>query len=365
MNNHLPHIVYLGVLAVFVGLTGCGGESTSDEPGEGAVTVNAVEAHLSAVPQVYRYSGTVQGTRKVHLSTRVTGRIQELSVEIGDRIARGQILARIDGGTLKAQRDQMRAALEENRTELESARIHLDRMSVLFETDSATLKELEDATTRHAGALARQTGLEAKLAEVRDALGYTEIVSPLDGSVVGREMEPGDLSTPGRTILVVEDMARLEVVANVPEGDIHLVDVGDTVRVEVGNDSGTVFNARVAQVNPSGQQASRQFEVTVVLDDTAVDAGVMSGMFARLIMRKGAREAITVPESAIIRRGQLTGLFTIDAGQRLTLRWVRTGRAFDEQIEVTSGLAAGELYVASHEGRLQDRQPVRVNPINL
>jgi RND family efflux transporter MFP subunit len=238
-------------------------------------------------------------------------------------------------------------------------------MSALYETDSATLKELEDATTRHAGALARQSGLEARLAEVQDALGYTEIVAPLDGYVVGKEMEPGDLSTPGRTILVVEDIASLEVVANVPEGDIHLVAVGDSVHVDVGNSNDSVFNARVSQVSPSGQQASRQFEVKVVLDPTAAQAGVKSGMFARLTMRKGEREAITVPASAIVRRGQLTGLFTIDSGQRLVLRWVRTGKAFEEQIEVTSGLSAGELYVTSHEGRLQDRQPVRVNSINL
>ena len=89
-------------------------------------------------------------------------------------------------------------------------------------------------------------------------------------------------------------------------------------------------------------------------------AAIKSGMYARVVLTHGQRSMIAVPEDALIRRGQLTGLYTVSSRDQALLRWVRTGKRFGDQVEILSGLTEGEAYITGYEGRLADGQPIRV-----
>ena len=173
---------------------------------------------------------------------------------------------------------------------------------------------------------------------------------------------PGDalpVELAGMPLLVVENTQSLEVIAQVPETDIQRFAVGDTVDIEIGALGDAATRGVVTQINPSGHYASRQYRVQVAVLGGARD-DVKSGMYARVVLRKGARSVIAVPQEALIQRGQLTGLLTVDPQNRALLRWVRTGKQYGDRVEILSGLAEGERYVAAHEGRLADGQYVTI-----
>lgn len=346
-------------LALVLSLSACGTDTPQTRDAGPAVPVRLQEVQTTEVQQAYRYSGTVQGMNKVHLSTKMLGRITALSVEEGDRVRKGQVLARIKSQDVEAQKAQVLANLQEAQAGLTNAETNYRRMKTLHDAQSATRKEFEDASTHYAMMQARIAALQGKLREVDDVLGYAVVTAPIDGYVVQKMAEAGSMASPGMPLLVVENTQRLEIIAQVPETDIQRFAVGDTVEIEIGAVGKAETRGIVTQINPSGHHASRQFRVTVgVLGGARAD--VKSGMYARVVLRKGVRSVIAVPQDALIQRGQLTGLLTVDQQNRALLRWVRTGKQYGDHVEILSGLAEGEMYVAAHEGRLTDGQPVTI-----
>jgi RND family efflux transporter MFP subunit len=345
------------VTSLFFGA--CGREPDAPQTTTG-IPVEVATARLTPVAQAYRYSGTVRGARRVELGTRMLGRITYLTVEEGDRVRRGETLVRLQSDDIQAQRGQAEAGLVEAKVALANAETNFRRMKNLYDADSATRKELDDATVHYEMAMARVTATEARLTEVNEALDYAVLTAPFDGYVVRRMAERGDMASPGRPLLAIEDTRSLEVVAQVPESDILRFAEGDTVDIEVGSATESRIPGVVTQINPSGDARTRQFDVLVSVSERDGRGRIKSGMFARVVLRKGERAVISVPHDALQRRGQLTGLFAVDGEGRALLRWVRTGRQFGDRVEILSGLTEGETYVLSAEGRLADGQRVQV-----
>ncbi len=345
-------------LILALGLSACGGDElpAPEEPAPVPVRLQKVEPVQTAAAR--RYPGTLQGERRVQLAARIMGRIVYLRVEEGDRVRRGQTLVRLRSEDVEAQKEQVLANLREAEAALANAETNYLRMKALFEAESATKKEYEDAATGYETAQARVAALRGKLDEVEEALTYTVLTAPLDGYVVQKRAEEGDLAAPGAPLLVVEDTRRLKVVAQAPESAVDRLAVGDTVDVEVGAPGERTARGVISRINPSAHPVSRRFDVHVrMLGDTSA---FKSGMYARVVVRKGARPVIAVPEAALLRRGQLTGLFTVDPENRAFLRWVRTGKRLGDRVEVLSGLREGERYVTASEGRLIDGRKVRI-----
>ncbi|WP_456427275.1 efflux RND transporter periplasmic adaptor subunit [Rhodocaloribacter sp.] len=345
-------------LIVALSLSACGDDASParEEPAPTPVRLQKVERTQTA--PAHRYPGTLQGESRVQLSTRMMGRIAYLRVEEGDRVRRGQTLVRLRSEDVEAQKEQVLANLREAEAALANAETNYRRMQALYEAESATKKEFEDAATGYEMAQARVAALRGKLDEVEEALTYTVVTAPFDGYVVQKRAEEGDLAAPGAPLLVVEDTRRLKVVAQAPERDVDRLAVGDTVDVEVGAPGDRTTRGVISRINPSAHPTSRRFDVHVrMLGDTSA---FKSGMYARVVVRQGTRAVIAVPEAALLHRGQLTGLFTVDPENRALLRWVRTGKRLGDKVEVLSGLREGEVYVAASEGRLADGQKVRI-----
>lgn len=347
------------LLFVAVSLSACGTSDSPDAPSSPEVFVRLATATSIDVPRTLKYSGSIQGQRKVNLSTRVTGRIVYLKVEAGERVERGQMLVRIQSDNIEAQRSGILAGMDEARAELSSSQTHMARMQSLFDSGSATKKEFEDAITRHDIAVARTEAVASRLKEVEDALEYTVLRAPMDGVVVRKMSEEGGLATPGVPLLVVEDTEHLEVLAGVSEGDIRHFSVHDTLDIEIHSMNNARIKGVVTQINPSSTSVSRKFDVQVAIQAGGIE-GLMSGMFVRIVKSEGSRSIIAVPEDAIVRRGQLTGLYTVDDQERAVLRWVRTGKQLQNGVEILSGLTEGESYVSFYTGRIADGVSVRV-----
>ncbi|MBN2732279.1 MAG: efflux RND transporter periplasmic adaptor subunit [Balneolaceae bacterium] len=352
------------LLSVFVLLTifgvACSSSDESQRQQKEPIPVVTQQAGYLQGATMYHYSGNVSSDHSTNMSTKVMGRIIELNVEEGDFAEKGEVLVRIKDDNLKAQKNQVQAQLIQARAGLKNTETNHNRIKALFEQNSATQKELDDISTRYEMAKAEVQTLENKLQEVEDILEYATLRAPFDGYVVSKMASEGDMATPGQPIITLEQDNMLKVNITVPESELGLFSLNDTVSVDVT--AAGYLNAKgiIANINRSGNHGSRQFAVEVVLPKLDKSSGVRSGMYAEVGIRSANDRTLTVPQSAIVERGQLTGLYTLNNESEVVLRWVRLGDKTGNQVEVLSGLSAGEQYVARVDRPFIEGQQVTV-----
>lgn len=355
--------VWISLFALLLLTVGaCSSTDESDAEPQRIPAVTVSKAGLSETSTAHRFSGTVASQRTVQISTKVTGRVTQLDVEEGDYVSQGEILVRIKDDNLQAQKNQVEAGLSEAEAAFKNSETNYQRIKNLYEKESATQKELDDIATQFERAKANVNALEAKLQEINDMLEYTVLEAPFNGYVVEKRISEGDLAGPGQPLLAFEREGDMKVNLSIPESQIALFQLNDTVSVDVPAVRTEAFMGVVASVNPSGMRGSRQFGAEIVFPNLESDSGLKSGMFAEVSLAYQQERSITVPESALVRRGQLAGIYTLNDNSEVVLRWIRVGETDTEEgtVEVLSGLAAGETYVASFDAPLTEGQKVDV-----
>lgn len=331
---------FVGPLAVLA--AACG----SDEPGRieapaGIATV--VVSPLETASATLSFPAEIVAEERVELATRASGIVRRVPVDVGSRVRAGELLVALDGGDVGAGVAAARAGATQAR------RFH-ERIVALERDGAATPQELDDARARLAMA-------EAEVQSAETQLGYVNLTAPFAGVVTERRVDPGDLVVPGQPTVTLVSSAGLEVHADLPGERAGQVEVGDPVTVAAG---GIRIPAHVTRVVPALAGASRRFRVVVALEGEARDVGVVPGAFARLEIGGQAGETRWLPADAVVRRGQLTGVFVVEM-DTLRLRWVRLGETREDTVEVLAGLA-GDVRVVRHPGpALADGQPARVS----
>jgi RND family efflux transporter MFP subunit len=337
----LSLLTLLGVVA------GCGGgdEPAHYEPKTVAADLATVER--TTVPRLVTATGALEAQNAVEVSTRLMGQVREVLVRSGERVEAGQILVRIDDTDMAARKRQAEAAIAEAQAVLDNAETTQARFERLYAENSVSKSQLDDVRTARDRAFASLTLAEANLAEVEVQLGYLNIASPTAGAVTQRLVDPGDMASPGQPLVTLEQNNIMKVRAGISERDIDLVDVGGDVRVTVTSLDGAIFDVPVARVLPAANPMSRTFDLEAYLPND--DGRLRSGMFARVEVSVGTREAILVPADALHTRGQLTGVWIVNEAGVAHLRWIRVGRIHDGMAEVISGLHGGETIVRRAE----------------
>jgi hypothetical protein len=165
------------------------------------------------------------------------------------------------------------------------------------------------------------------------------------------------MANPGMPLVSIEGASRLQVTAMVSESDISNVKNGMPVIINVKSLNKEVAG-KVSEVSLSAKNTGGQYLVKVILDK--MDKTILSGMFVNVQFQKAKKEItstvksdiVLVPESALVRQGQLTGIYTVGSGNVAILRWLRIGKTFGSQVEILSGLSSDEQYIVSAEGKL-------------
>ncbi|MDW7774258.1 MAG: efflux RND transporter periplasmic adaptor subunit [Desulfobulbaceae bacterium] len=299
-----------------------------------AVTVAAEEALLQN-----EVVGTVQPVDRAEIAAKVTGTIEQIPVVLGSRVQQGDLLVKINAGEISARVNQARTLLDQ-------ARRNLEREKKLLEKNAATaenVKSLEEAFQ-----FARAAHEEAEV-----MFGYTVITAPFAGQITRKNVNPGDLATPGLPLLELEDDRKLQVVTAVPEGLVLQLSPGDTLRVSIPA-AGLAVQGRVAEIAPAADPLSRTAAVKL---DIEVDPRLRSGQFARVALPGTGKDAIFVPASAVLVFGQMDTVFVI-RDDTARLRLVRTGALMNGVIEILAGLEPGEKVVVRNNAQLLDGQPV-------
>lgn len=340
----------LAPLALSVFLAACG-RAPDDPPQPAPKSWNlAVKKAHAGVPVEYTSVGSVVSDQRVDVASRLSGYIREILVQEGDRVRRGQVLVRLDAADVEGGIRQARAGVGAAEAAFRDAQTDLERFQRLFERGSVSDNELRKIRLKHDAARETLNQARAGFDTARAQRGYAEIRSPVDGQVVARAKRAGDLAVPGAPILTVESGRTLLFETFVAEGQVAAIAAGKPVEVRIDG-LASPLKGTVSRVVPSGDPATRSYQVKIALPETA---GLMPGMFGRAGFVIGESPAPAVPSQALLERGGLRGVFVVDGEGRAHFRWLRIGREWLDRVEVTAGLAVGERFVAAVEPALRE-----------
>ena len=353
----------LVLAALTIPIAGCGGGKTEVRPIGEEIAGRTATVELRTLPVTVSATGSVEPEVRVHVSTRMMGWVKTLHVREGDRVEAGQPLLTIDDADMQAKRKQVEAGILEATAIVKNAEKTARRFENLYEAKSVSRQQLDDVLTGLERARAGLRKAEAARDEIDVHLEYLDITAPIDGVVTRRMVEEGDMASPGRPLLYVDRIDRMKIIARLGEKDVNSLSAGDRITVDVTSLDDATYMVEVARVISTANPGSRTYDVEAYVDN---DGRLRSGMFARIDVTVGERRGVTVPEDAIIQRGQLRGVFVTDADGTARLRWVRLGDrigpAGDARIEVISGLSGGETIVLSSDKPLAEGDKVVTQP---
>ncbi|WP_034922077.1 efflux RND transporter periplasmic adaptor subunit [Gillisia sp. CAL575] len=305
-------------------------------------------------------SGKIEAVNNANLSTRMMGFINKIHVNIGDKVKKGQLLISINNSDLRAQLAQVNAKITEATAAYNNAEKDYQRFKALFEENSASRNELDDVTSNYEMAKARLEAARQMKNETESQFAYVNIRAPFSGVITNKFAEEGTLANPGMPLLAMEAPGAFEVRATVPESEISSIQQGAPVKVLVKSIDKTI-DGKVSEVGTSAKNTGGQYPVKISLQET--NANILSGMYVSIqfpIEKTKTSQAVLIPESAIITRGDLKGIYTVSTQNTAVLRWIRTGRSYGDNIEVLSGLKAEEQYITGAEGKLYNGAKITV-----
>jgi RND family efflux transporter MFP subunit len=303
-----------------------------------AVKVQTVPA--SAATAARRVAGTLVAAERATVSSRLAARVERVHVREGDRVKEGARLV-----TLAA--DDVRGQLAGARAARDAARAHERRLRSLLAEKAATPAELDQAVAQRAQA-------DAAVAAAGANLGYAELRAPFAGSIQAKRVQPGDLVGPGQPLVELEGSGGLEIEATLSAEEAAGVAVGQRLPFESRGVRGA---AEVVAMAPGGDPVSHRTALRARVV-TAAEA-LRSGSFARLeVPATGSTLAVSIPRSALVERGDLTGAFVVEDG-RARLRWLAVGEPAGDRVAIRAGLRAGEPVIDA-PGTLADGAPVEV-----
>lgn len=348
-------LVYSSLLFLFfLGFYSC--KDVSQEVYETTSVPVAVQVETVASKNNLRFltaSGLVQATNSTTLSTRNMGFVDKIYVQVGQEVNKGQLLLSINNADLSAKKAQTQAGVNEAQAAFHNAEKDYQRFENLFKENSATRKELDDIQMQFEMAKARLERAEQMQNEVLSQFLYADLRAPFDGVITSRMIEVGDMANPGAPLISIEEPGSYEVLASLPESEISKVKSGVEVKVFVRSLQAEI-KGNVTEVSTSARNTGGQYLVKIVLDKT--DSNILSGMYAtvQFPVENSSKDssAILIPTTALVHKGELTGIYTLSESHTAILRWLRLGRTYGDSVEVLSGLSADEKYIVSADSRL-------------
>ena len=375
--NHRNQALTLPIILCLVasgGLSSCSNERHAHPAAAETVSnVSVIVAQTTTAPDWLEAVGTVRAAQTSQVASQMMGDIVEIRAHEGDRVQSGQVLAVLNDAQPRSGTDQATAALNVAEKEVSAAdsdfalaEATLKRYQQLYEKKSVSPQEFDEIKGRYQSAEARrdmaragQAQANAGLMQARTSLGYTRIHAPFAGLVTEKKADAGTLASPGMPMFTIEDTRRYRLEVAVDESDLRLVHVGQASPVTIDALGNVPLSGKVVQIVPAADPASRSFLVKVALP---ADGRLRSGLFGRARFPRGERPTLLVPRTSLVERGQLQGVYVLDANQIAGLRYVTIGKSAEEQIEVLSGLQGGEKLVAVAGDRDLSGKRIAIQP---
>ena len=410
-STHYLRPLILG--ACLIGLSGCAfwqrGSNFAEDAAlaEEAVAIDAVTATTGTLEDDLAYTGTTQPYQQVSLRSRVDGEVTLLAVDVGDQVASGDAIVRLDADLLTVEVNQAAAELQARRSEVAQARASVSDAQTGLETARVELQQAQTDANRlirlaNEGAISIQEAEQAQLAvdtaqqvlqsaaeqirtrqeavnaaegrvgaqqavvdETQERLSFAMVQSPIAGAVLTRSIETGDYVESGDELLQVGDLSQIKVMIEISDRDLAQVSLGQPVTVRLDAFPDETLSGQITRIAPAADAASRLIPVEITIPNETGRIG--SGLLARVELQSDIGDRVTIPNEALELATDANNptIYVVQSseGQTATVqaRTVTVGRQADDQTEILSGLQPDEVLVIRSSGPLSDGQSVRLS----
>src|ERR1022692_3920224 len=317
-------------------IAGCGNKTPSPA-GPAAPSLASIVIQPVHTPLERTVDGTIEAVNQATVSAQTSGRVAEILYDINDVVPAGAVIMRLKGTEQRAGLQGAQAALTEAQARNAEAATSYQRIADLFQRRVVSKAQFDQATANRDAAAARLAAAEAGLTTAREGVGYTEIRAPYDGVVTKRLVEVGETVGPGTPLMTGLSLRDLRVNTTIPQSIVMQVRTLKQAAVYVGDQR---IAATKITIFPEAAMPSSTFRARLDLPSGAID--LAPGMYVKVGLVIGEADRLLVPASAVIERSEVTGVYVIDSHGQVSLRYVRPGHRFGDQLEILSGLVAGE-----------------------
>lgn len=289
------------------------------------------------VEQIQEFTATVEANVVNNIVPSMSLRINDILVEVGDHVRKGQVLAQMD-----------KTNLLQSQTQLENIQLEYDRAFELYKVGGASKQSLD----------AQKTQLDVAKTAYENLKENTILVSPTNGIVTARNYDSGDMIG-GEPVVTIEQMSPVKLLVNVSESFYTRVRKGMDVNVKVEVYGDEIFHGKVSLIYPTVDPQTRTFPVEIKLPNK--DLKVRPGMFARVTMNFGTQNHVVAPDLSIIKQaGSGDRYIYVYKDGKVSYNKVLLGRRMDDKYEIISGVSDGDQVVVAGQSRLTNGAEVSV-----
>ncbi|MFD2055197.1 efflux RND transporter periplasmic adaptor subunit [Mesorhizobium calcicola] len=333
-----------GLIVAALGLAGCSQEKA--EVKDIIRPVKVVEIAQAHDTRTLSYSGSVRARTESALAFRVNGKITERLVDIGQHVASGDVLARIDPIDYDLSVKSAQASLDAAERQVETVELARKRAEQLFTKNFAPKSQLEQATLSYDQAVATRDSARSSLDQAKNQAGYTDLKADRDGIVTAVSADVGQVVGSGTPVVTVAVDGEKEVLIAVPEMEIAEFKPGKVVKAGFWSDDRLALEGKVREVAGSADPQSRTFAVRVSLPN---DPRVLLGMTASIeASAANERQLVSIPLSALAEQDSQSIVWTVDRGaDTVHARPVKVAKFAADGVRVAEGLKPGDVVVAA------------------
>lgn len=307
------------------------------------------------------YSGEVKPRHEIAVSFRVAGKLRERLVEVGQAVAPGQALARLDPADVELGASSARASLAAAESEFAYAKADFERFQGLRAKNFVSQAALEAKEAAYRATRGRMEAAGAQAGLARNQAAYATLTADAAGVVSAVLAEAGQVVAAGQPVLRIARPGEMEVAIAVPENRVGELRSADSLRISLWAESGRSYAGRIREISPMADPVTRTYAARISLLDP--DAGVRLGMTANVLLgRKEATAAMLIPSAALFQQGDKPAVWVIGADQALALRPVEVAGFREDGVLVAGGLQAGERIVAAGVHKVVAGEKVRLAP---
>ncbi|TVR98698.1 MAG: efflux RND transporter periplasmic adaptor subunit [Rhodospirillales bacterium] len=304
-------------------------------------------------------TGRVEAQDEVNLAFRVGGRMIERSVNVGDTVVAGQVVARLDPEAARNNLETARANLASAMAQLTRARNEFDRQASLLQGGWTTRARYDEAVEALQAAQAQADSAQAQLNIAQDQLGYTELVADGPGVVTARGAEPGEVVAAGRMVVQLAREGGRDAVFDVPPRIIQTAPADPVVHVALTSDPRVRTTGRVREVSPQADPVTRTFEIRIGLHEPPEAMRLGSTVTGTIHLDAGV--GVAIPATALTQADRQPAVWLVDpATGTVALRPIVVERFDLTRVTVAQGLDPGDIVVTAGVQALRPGQKVRI-----